>query len=279
MYSDEDVERLILLKRVVASGRSIGRIARLSDQELLDLVEPAAVRDHGAPQQLRATFDMSVHDCYRACADAVDRLDPSSLEESLHRCSIIHGHMIVIEELIDPLMRDIGKQWSCGKIRVLHEHMASAVIRTYLGNIMSSLDVSDSAPHVVSTTPAGEPHEIGALTAAVAAAMEGWKAIYLGPNLPAEDIIRAADLSHVLAVMLSVTMVPEQSRILSEIRKLRAYLKPDVAVLIGGRIPDRQQKLIERPGVRLIESLGELRTQLPLIQSGQLPSHNEESTQ
>jgi len=222
---------------------------------------------------------MSVHDCLEACADAVDRLDPASLADTLHRCSINHGHIRVIEEVIDPLMSDIGNRWSSGRIRVLHEHMASAVIRTFLGNLMGSLDVSDSAPQVVSTTPAGERHEIGAITATVAAAIEGWKALYLGPNLPAEEIIRASDLSHALAVILSVTMAPEQGRILSEIRKLRTYLKADVPVLIGGRITDRQRKLIEQPGIIWIESIEELRQKLHLIQSGRFPSMNEESTQ
>src|SRR5690349_22752223 len=43
-YSDEDIERLLLLRRVVSSGRGISQVAGLSNPELEALIEadPAA---------------------------------------------------------------------------------------------------------------------------------------------------------------------------------------------------------------------------------------------
>jgi DNA-binding transcriptional MerR regulator/methylmalonyl-CoA mutase cobalamin-binding subunit len=276
MYSDEDVERLLLLKRVIASGRSIGQVARLSKQELYELAEPetVGVENEREPSD-RPAPDISIHEYLEACTDAVDRLDPTLLAETLYRCSINHGQIRVIEGVIDPLMDDIGKRWNSGRIRILHEHMASAVIRTYLGNVLNSLDFPEAAPKAVTTTPAGERHEIGALTATVAASIEGWNVLYLGPNLPAEDIIKAADLAHAQAVILSITVVSDQNRIFSEISRLRTYLRPDAPVLIGGRVLDHHRKLIEQPGVLWIENISELRKKLHLIQSGHFSLKNQ----
>ena len=111
--------------------------------------------------------------------------------------------------MISPLMREIGEQWNDGDLRIMHEHMASAVVRTYLGDVLRSLDVSEAAPRAVASTLEGERHEIGALTAAVAAAFEGWRAAYLGPNLPWEEIARAAELIDARAVLISIIMPPE----------------------------------------------------------------------
>ena len=42
-YSDADIARLQLLKRVVDTGRSIGQVANLSNEELESLAAPAPV--------------------------------------------------------------------------------------------------------------------------------------------------------------------------------------------------------------------------------------------
>jgi DNA-binding transcriptional MerR regulator len=49
---------------------------------------------------------------------------------------------------------------------------------------------------LVAATPARERHELGALLSAVSAAAEGWKGVYLGPDLPAgaEKRVEGAEL-------------------------------------------------------------------------------------
>jgi DNA-binding transcriptional MerR regulator/methylmalonyl-CoA mutase cobalamin-binding subunit len=268
MYSDEDVERLLLLKKVIATGRSIGQVAHLSKQELMKLAEPETISFENEHQPSEQTsHGLSVHHYLTTCTDAVVRLDPVLLAETLYRCSIDHGQIAVIEGVISPLMEDIGKCWNSGMMRILHEHMASSVIRTYLGNALNSLDIPDTAPKAVTATLEGELHEIGALAATVAASMEGWNVLYLGPNLPAEDIIKASNLSHAQAAMLSITMTREQNRIFSEIGRLRAYLSPDITVLIGGKLSSRQQNLIKQPGVLWVDTIRELGIKLHLPQT------------
>ena len=47
---------------------------------------------------------------------------------------------------------------------------------------------TDAMRRVVVGTPAKEYHELGALMVAMLAAMYGWSVLYLGPDLPAEEI-------------------------------------------------------------------------------------------
>src|SRR5690606_10217495 len=48
-YSDGDIERLLLLRRVVSSGRGIGQVAHLSNRELRALLAEGSARAWAAP--------------------------------------------------------------------------------------------------------------------------------------------------------------------------------------------------------------------------------------
>jgi methanogenic corrinoid protein MtbC1 len=52
---------------------------------------------------------------------------------------------------------------------------------------------NESAPKILVTTPQGQLHELGALIVSAVASTEGWNVTYLGPNLPAEEIVGAAE--------------------------------------------------------------------------------------
>jgi methanogenic corrinoid protein MtbC1 len=106
---------------------------------------------------------------------------------------------------------------------------------------------------VVCTTPAGEQHELGALLAAVVIAMHGRRAVYLGANLPAEQIAQAARLSKAGSVALSIVgLSAEEAR--REVEAVCKVLPDNVEVLVGGRrvgdvpgLPERVQVLAGLP--------------------------------
>jgi DNA-binding transcriptional MerR regulator/methylmalonyl-CoA mutase cobalamin-binding subunit len=254
LYSDEDIQRLLTLKRATESGWSIGQLASLSTKELLALLAQDGTLKSDMPREESETVSHGeAQAAVQACLEAVERLDAAALWEALYRSSISLGQIAVIEEVVVPLMQALGAQWSEGSLRIVHEHAASAVIRTYLGDLLRSLEVSDSAPRAVSCTLEGERHEIGALYAAVGAALQGWKVQYLGPNLPWEEIARAVEIYDADLVLISVIMPPEQSRVDTELEKLRTFLPDRVAIIVGGRLPKVP------PAVEGIEYIGDVR--------------------
>lgn len=122
--------------------------------------------------------------------------------------------------------------------------------------------MAGTAPMIVVATPAGERHEVGAMLAAGAAAIEGWRVMYLGADLPAEDIVRAALDADTRMVALS-TVYPADSRAVStELQAIRAGLPADVAVLVGGAGVRRLNGAAALAGVTLVSDLAELRRRL-----------------
>ena len=266
VYSDEDIARLQWLQQAVQAGQSIGRIAHLSTPELMKLVraEQAAAPLTQVPtdgeDEKKDTADPG--EFLSQALVAVQGLDAVSLEEQLVRASIALSQQHLLEEVVQPLMERIGQMWQEGTLRVSDEHMASAVVRSFIGNIRASFQVSEAAPHVVATTPAGQLHEIGALLASVVATSEGWNSTFLGPNLPAEEIAGAAAQKGAKAVLLSIVYPGDDPHLGGELLKLRRLLGDDIALIAGGRTSAHYQRFLNQAGAVTLANLSDLRDSL-----------------
>jgi DNA-binding transcriptional MerR regulator/methylmalonyl-CoA mutase cobalamin-binding subunit len=268
LYSDADIERLQLLRRVVRTGRGIGQVARLGNDELLALLaeEPAEEPlPRPGPAFSPPFLEVSgeVADAYLSlCVAAAHRLDVAELETQLERASVALSRTNLLEKLLVPLMHRIGDLWKEGSLRPAHEHMVSAVVRSFLGSMRGAYSTTAGAPHLVVTTPARQHHELGALIAAATAASEGWQVTYLGPDLPPEEIAAAAFQGGAQAVALSVTYPPDDPLLAEDLRRLRRLLSPGTALLVGGRSAGSYATILAEIGAIHTEDLAGLRREL-----------------
>jgi MerR family transcriptional regulator, light-induced transcriptional regulator len=270
VYSGEDIERLTLLRRATLAGRSIGQVASLPTQELRQLVladESAQRRAPGAaplPGRKRSSAARTLQQCLHA----VENLDPQALKSSLERASVSLSRPALIHEIIGPLLHQVGEAWRGGSIRVAHEHLASAIVRSFLGNMNGGFPASPETPSLIVTTPAGQLHELGALLVATTGASEGWRVTYLGPNLPAEEIASAVEQSGARALALSIVYPPDDPHLKEELRRLANLLpRSSVSLLVGGRSANGYADVLDEIGAVSLADLDELRSHLESIRS------------
>jgi DNA-binding transcriptional MerR regulator/methylmalonyl-CoA mutase cobalamin-binding subunit len=272
-YSDADIHRLLLLRQVVKTGRGIGQVAQLSNEELEALIaeepvaapggSPAARAAAGGETGPRGPAAPDIAEPFLAsCLVAAQRLDVGELEMQLERASLVLSRVNLLEKLLVPLMHRIGDLWQEGTLRPLHEHMTSAVVRTFLGNMSTTYVPEANAPQLLVTTPARQHHELGALIVASTAAHEGWRVTYLGPNLPPEEIAAAAHQKGTRTVALSITYPPDDLMLPDELRKIRRLLGPGVEILVGGRSALSYGAVLREIGARQADSLADLRRTL-----------------
>jgi methanogenic corrinoid protein MtbC1 len=153
----------------------------------------------------------------------------------LEQASVQLTKLQLIEAVIAPLCQKIGELWRRGELKIINEHLATPVIRSVLWNLFDSLEVSTDAPRIVIAAPLNHRHELGALAVAIFARESDWRTSYFGSNLPADEIAAAASSTNARAVALSITFCLDQSRLVSEIKKLRQLLSKDTAVFVGGQ--------------------------------------------
>ena len=158
----------------------------------------------------------------------------------------------LVLELLPPLFDEIGRRWSTGEFHIAHEHAASGLLRNALGALLRTWRPAPGAGTLVATTLSGELHEFGALLTALLAAAHGWNAVYLGPNLPAEEIAFAATQSHARAVLVSLVYVEgaaELRRFRGQLALLQEGLPAGVELVAGGAAASRLSASLGRATV------------------------------
>jgi methanogenic corrinoid protein MtbC1 len=232
-YTDLDLEKLILLSRLTSGGHRIGDIATLSLDELKQLAKEFPIEVEAPASPMREAS--SVGELMEEAFDAIANLDGHGLESVLDRALIDLSKPDLRGKLLVPMLEEIGKKWQEGELRVAHEHMASSIVTTFLSSLNSRYQVAPGAPVVAVTTPAGQMHELGALLAAGHAYESGWDVLYLGPNMPAEELASAVRNRGAQAVLLSLVFPHGDAGTATELRELRRLLGSHIPLIVGGQ--------------------------------------------
>lgn len=284
LYSEQEVQRLILLKRASDLGHGIGRIARLSQRELSSLLEEnagvEAVETNGVvPETVAMSTPGGVFRSGAAIVEsaleATGALDAQELGGILNRSAVELGHGATLERVVVPFVEEVGERWAVGTFRVSHEHLATSVLRTFLGSFSSSFAPERTSPTLVVTTPAGQLHELGALIIAAAARTRGWRVVYLGPSLPAEEIVGAVLQAKARAVALSLVYPEDDGELPSELVRLGKLLPGGMSLLAGGRATRSYRAALVQSGATVLSSLGEFYVALERLRVGREESRLE----
>lgn len=267
LYSERDLIRLERLKTLVDAGWPIGRLASLPDTELEERARQAAgpatrtsPPASTAPPGLRGSLDTEA--TLEAALDAIRQLDARRLREELERAAVQMSRIRLLEDVLGPLLVRIGTLCYDGDLRTVHEHLASAEVRSFVGTMHGAHRDPAQVPRIVVTTPAGQIHEFGALMVAAMAGAEAWDVTYLGPDLPAEEIAAAIELKQADAVALSITVPGRHGIVHEELRRLRRAIGPSVRIILGGQANARYTAVTEEIHAVRIASLQELRRAL-----------------
>ena len=266
LYSEKEIEKLKLLNDAVHLGHNIGGIANLSVEELKALLKKDNVDlSKFTGTIVKSETDKSIEEILAECISAIKGYNAKELEAILLNASTKFTQPILIEELIVPLVYKVGDMWHEGEIRVANEHLASSIIRSFMFNLLESYSLNDSAPVMVSATPRGQEHELGALIAGVVAASSGWKVIYLGSSLPAEEI--GAVVSHLNAkvVALSIVYPNDDPHLKHELKKLHQLLPTGVSIIVGGRAANGYLDVLDEIGAVTVKNTKQLRLELEAI--------------
>jgi len=177
----------------------------------------------------------SPDDLLGAALQAVSAMDTRALENVLTRASVAVSRPSLRRDVVEPLLVEIGERWRDGSLRIAHEHLATAVVRTFVASLNQGQEPAPGAPVLVAGTPTGQVHELGALLAASHAMDTGWHVYYLGPNLPVEEIAAVALEKGARAIMLSLVYPAGDPGMDDQLRSLRRMVGVGMPILVGGQ--------------------------------------------
>src|SRR5690348_13193314 len=122
LYSEDDVERLALLRQLTAAGHSISAIAGVGSDELRRLVstfggEADTLPPHGASPAADAASDASgAQAVVEACMRAAHAHDAEAVHRLLQREAFRLTTLGFLDRIATPFMRRIGDDWADGRV-------------------------------------------------------------------------------------------------------------------------------------------------------------------
>ena len=231
LYTEADLERLRLLNNAVERGHSIGRLAGLKDEDLRDLLAdtgPTAIESKvvmSPPLDASAPVPIGV-------MTAIKRLDYAAAERELGLLAAFLTPRELVHSVALPLMKEIGEEWHAGRLSVAQEHMTSSLLRNLMGSLIPLYRRTSTAGKLLFATPSGEHHEFGILLSAMLAVGGGLGIIYLGADLPAEEIVAAAQKTAPQVVVLG--FVGANGARTGDLRLVADRLPAQIELWIGG---------------------------------------------
>src|SRR4051794_34220638 len=189
-YDERDVARVEWLCERLREGYRISEAATL-----LGTADVAPTR---APQ-----------DHLQAILAAVDSGETSSVGLLVDQAFALHGVDTTLDEILHPLLKEIGDRWAAGDLSVAEEHLVSEAVRSRLGHLLADAGGGVHGSVVLACAP-GEQHELGLMMLAIALRRDGWKVVYLGADTPFDAAVALAQRVSARLVAISLT-TPERA--------------------------------------------------------------------
>jgi methanogenic corrinoid protein MtbC1 len=134
-----------------------------------------------------------------------------------------------------PAEREIGRLWHVAKVSVAEEHLATFAIQRTMA-ILSSSCPAAAANHRTAVVAAvsGNAHDIGLRAAADLYQLAGWRAIFLGADVPPDDLVAMLGFFDADVLLLGVTLAPQLPKAAETIALVRQRCERRVQVIVGG---------------------------------------------
>lgn len=145
LYTQEDVNRLRLIRRLIDQGWRPGKLLSASHSELQAIVD--AERSARVPALLSGET-----------LEAIRRHDVDGLRAVFQRTLLDQGLQGLVTGLIAPLNVDIGEAWMRGELGVPDEHFYTEQVQNFLRGALSSYPRPVRSPRVLLTTLPEEEH-------------------------------------------------------------------------------------------------------------------------
>lgn len=193
-------------------------------------------------------------DIYQAYLDALRRGDRRAAMK-VARSALEQGVDIrdLYIQVFQPALYEIGRLWENNQISVAQEHLATAITQSIMAQLAGS--VFGAPPRgrtLVATCLGGEQHEIGMRMVADTFELEGWEVIYLGANVPPDDVVALLSERHADLLAISVTLNSHLTVARELIAAVRAT--PSVAgcrIMVGGQVINCLPELCQTLGADL----------------------------
>ncbi|WP_245735259.1 MerR family transcriptional regulator [Pedobacter hartonius] len=223
-YDEDDLKLLLNIVTLNEKGYKISRIAKMSKEQIADLV-----------MQFQSDWNNDTVQVLRL-SDATLHYDETAFAEILSGCIEELGLTKTMDLVLFPFMKKVGMLWQTGAIDPSQEHFASNLIRDRIIVEIDKLEkpVRENPKRFLLFLPEAEMHETGLLFARYLLKSCGMDTLYLGQEIPYTDVkkvIVTYKPDYAFIVLTSLNLGKDVNKIIG---KVMEHL--DVPLLVAGSL-------------------------------------------
>ena len=244
-YSNNELKKILNIALLNRYGFKISHIGKMSDDDIH--VKILGINNSEAQQE------RIINELIQKMID----LELVSFELIIDEHIRVKGIEKTILKIIFPLMERIGVLWVTGHVNPAQEHLVSNIIRQKL--IVGTQAISNLIPTKKTALlflPEGEFHELGLLFIQFLLKNQGIGVLYLGTNMPLEDVdyvVEHKSPDFIYTHLTSVSNLFNFDRFIMQSQKRFS----SIPLIISGRLASIYDKSIP-PNVHFKKSLQEV---------------------
>ncbi len=240
LYSAQDIELVREIVRLLKSNHTISEAIRITRNPELGGLVSTASEDHWQNYQQRIL-------------KSIENFNDQNLDRTYNEALSIYPVDMVNEHVIIPVLQTLGSSWSEKPAGIAEEHFFSAFLRNKLGaRLHHDAHRAKGRKVFISCLP-GENHELGILLFSLALLGHGYQVLYLGGNLPLQQIPLVAERTEIDAVLLSGTRTDLWTASLkNEMADIVSALS--LPILLGGEFSSRYENELSAMGIQVLGS-------------------------
>jgi MerR family transcriptional regulator, light-induced transcriptional regulator len=142
------------------------------------------------------------------------------------------------EHVLVPVQAELGRMWHLNELTVAEEHFATATSKQLMSQLLPHLPRKQRNGKVLlAASVEGNSHDVGLQMVSDYFEMEGFRSVFLGPSVPANDLVIAVDHFSAHVVALSAALPTQLTAVEATVQGLRSAETEQtrkVKVIVGG---------------------------------------------
>lgn len=152
-------------------------------------------------------------------------------------------------DVLLPAQREIGRLWHLCEVTVAEEHMVTlATQRTMNILVQTARPAPSNGKTAIIAAVATNTHDIGLQAVADLYQIAGWRPIFLGADVPMEDLPGMINYFQADLLLLGATLSTQLPRVQQTVAAARASSERSVKVIVGGAAFDEAAGLWKKVG-------------------------------
>ncbi len=143
------------------------------------------------------------------------------------------------DQLIVPVLAQIGEGWECGDVEIYQEHLAVEILFRLIHELRFTLPASTKGARAIGGTVEGDVYGLPTRLVELVLLEQGWNATSLGTSLPWKALLNAARRHRPRLLWISASVIQDELLFIEGLNRLRDEL-PGVELVLGGQAVSHQ---------------------------------------